>query len=278
MLSAGQETGTISQQISTPSATTKAMTYRKTKINDLPRYPYVVSIGTNVKGFYKHLCVGVILSNQFVLTAAHCVKPSKALKSKTKMYIAGGDDFVGSRKQTRFFAVRLEWHPQFKPLGGYDIALVRVHPKLPLDGIRFRSIHFNSKPQKDSGLKVSMVGWGRVSIGRVKKLKELPFETIDNGVCKQKHRFIFLTKVEMCAVHLKGSIGACDGDSGAPLIDVSKEKLYGLLSYGKKACKPLKPYAFTRVSEYSKWIKRTMNQMASYVNTYRANDTIWKNT
>nr|XP_017000405.2 trypsin eta [Drosophila takahashii] len=262
MLSAGQKTDNISQQISTLSATTKAMINSKPKINDLPRYPYVVSIGTNVKGSYKHLCVGVILSNQFVLTAAHCVKPSQALNSKTKMFVAAGDDFVGSRKQTRFFVVRLEWHPQFKPLGGYDIALMKVHPKLPLDGTRFRSINFNDRPQKASGVKVSMVGWGRVSIGRMKKLKELPFETIDNGVCKQKHRFVFLTKVEMCAVHLKGSIGACDGDSGAPLIDVAKGKLYGLLSYGKKACKPLKPYAFTRVSEYSKWIRRTMDKMA----------------
>lgn len=44
-------------------------------------------------------------------------------------------------------------------------------------------------------------------------------------------------------------------------MNVAKEQLYGLLSYGKKACQPLKPYAFTRVSLLSQWIKHSMRSL-----------------
>ncbi|XP_017040991.2 trypsin eta [Drosophila ficusphila] len=224
-----------------------------------PRYPYIVSIGSNEKGYNKHLCVGVIISNEHVLSAAHCIKSQK----KDKLYVSGGDDWLNSRtqKQTRFVVVQVIWHPQFKELGGHDIALVKVHPSFPLDNIRFRSIDFASKIQIGGGVSASLLGWGRVKMNQVRKLKELPFLTMENSLCKLRHRFIFLTETDICAMHLKGPVGACDGDSGGPLMDVVKEKIYGILSYGKKACKPNQPYAFTRVNIYSDWIEKTMGKM-----------------
>lgn len=107
-MSAAQETLSDTPQNSTPLlattvSTTKVISFR-------PRYPYIVSIGENLKGYYKHLCVGVILSNEFVLSAAHCIQtnPTKQL------YVAGGADSLNSRKQTRFFVVERRWHPQFR--------------------------------------------------------------------------------------------------------------------------------------------------------------------
>jgi len=57
-------------------------------------------------------------------------------------------------------------------------------------------------------------------------------------------------------------------------MDVANERLVGLLSYGKKACTPLQPYAFTRVSDYSKWIQQAMDYMDTVISV--ANRTIWK--
>nr|XP_036673768.1 mite allergen Eur m 3 [Drosophila suzukii] len=273
VLSAGQDTVSDSPTtvIDAPETSTPIMEGKSSPKRS--RYPYVVSIGTNTKGYYKHLCVGVIISNEFLLTAAHCIKRMPNQK-QAKKFVAGGDDFLGSRKQTRFFVVQVQWHPQFKLLGGHDIAVVRVYPKFPLDDKRFRSIQFKGKPRTGSGEKVSMIGWGRATVGRIKKIQETPFQTMRNDICKQKHRFVFLTKTDFCAVHLKGPQGACDGDSGAPLMDVANERLVGLLSYGKKACTPLQPYAFTRVSDYSKWIQQAMDYMDTVISV--ANRTIWK--
>ncbi|XP_016961041.1 mite allergen Eur m 3 [Drosophila biarmipes] len=269
-LSACQET--VFHVTNSAPPTTKAL-MKAQSIPNRSRYPYVVSIGTNVKGYYKHLCVGVIISDGFLLTAAHCLKTLPNHKPAPK-YVAGGDDFLGSRNQTRFFIVQVEWHPRFRMLGGHDIAVARVYPKFTLDNKRFRSIQFKVKPRKDVDERVTMLGWGRATIGRIKKLQETPYLTMQNWLCKHKYRFVFLTKTDICAMHLRGPKGACDGDSGAPLMDVANERLVGLLSYGRKACTPLQPYAFTRVSEYSKWIQETMDGMN--VGIMKANHTRWK--
>lgn len=203
-MSAAQETLSDTPQNSTPLlattvSTTKVISFR-------PRYPYIVSIGGNLKGYYKHLCVGVILSNEFVLSAAHCIQtnPTKQL------YVAGGADSLNSRKQTRFFVVERRWHPQFRVLGGNDIAVLRIYPKFPLDDVRFRSINFAGKPQRDSGTQASLVGWGRVGVGKIRKLQEMPFLTMENDECQQSHRFVFLKPLDICAMHLKGPRGPCD--------------------------------------------------------------------
>ncbi|XP_033164064.1 granzyme M [Drosophila mauritiana] len=269
-MSAGQETLSDSPQDSTPLLATTVSTMKV--ISFRPRYPYIVSIGENLKGYYKHLCVGVILSNEFVLSAAHCLQtnPTKEL------YVAGGADSLNSRKQTRFFVVERRWHPQFRMLGGNDIAVLRIYPKFPLDDVRFRSINFAGKPQRDSGIQASLVGWGRVGVGKIRKLQEMPFLTMENDECLRSHRFVFLKPLDICAMHLKGPRGPCDGDSGAPLMNVAKEKLYGLLSYGRKACTPLKPYAFTRINAYSSWIQESMDYMAASLKVIRMNRTVWK--
>uniref|UniRef100_A0A6P4EKB3 Granzyme M n=1 Tax=Drosophila rhopaloa TaxID=1041015 RepID=A0A6P4EKB3_DRORH len=265
VMSDEEETASINPQISTSSITKKPIVYRS-------RYPYVVSIGENVKGYYKHLCVGVIISEEFVLSAAHCIKTKK--NPPTRMYVAGGAEMLNSRKQIRFFVVEVRWHPKFKMLGGHDIGLLRVYPKFQLDDIRFRSISYKDKPQKDSGVRTTLVGWGRVKTSKKVKIQELPFKTIENDMCMKKHRFVFLTRTDICAIHLRGPKGPCDGDSGAPLVSDVKKNLYGLLSYGRKACTPLKPYAFTRVSVYSTWIKKTMDQMKVHI--IKVNRTVWR--
>ncbi|XP_017120509.1 chymotrypsin-2 [Drosophila elegans] len=264
VMSDEEETSSIGPQMSVSTTTKKAIVYRS-------RYPYVVSIGENLKGYYKHLCVGVIISDEFVLTAAHCIKSKKT--PPPRMFVAAGADMLNSQKQTRFFVVEVRWHPKFKLLQGHDIGVLRVFPKFQLDNIRFRSISFTVKPQQESGIRANLIGWGRVKISMRIGIQEIPFQTIENDVCKRKHRFVFLTGTDICAIHLRGSKGPCDGDSGGPLVSVVKEKLYGLLSYGRKACTPLKPYAFTRVSIYSDWIKKTMEEMKVHI--VRVNRTRW---
>ncbi|XP_039492079.1 granzyme M [Drosophila santomea] len=269
-MSAGQETVSETTQASTPSLATTMSAMKSTSFQ--PRYPYIVSIGENVKGYYKHLCVGVILSNEFVLSAAHCIK----MMPIKQLYVSGGADTLNSRKQDRFFVVEKRFHPQFKVLGGHDIAVLRVYPKFQLDDVRFRSINFTRKLRRGSGIKASLVGWGRVGVGKIKKLREMPFLTMENDECQRSHRFVFLKPLDICAMHLKGSKGPCDGDSGAPLMNVAKEMLYGLLSYGRKACTPLKPYAFTRISGYSGWIQESMDYMVARLQIIKINRTVWK--
>ncbi|KAH8418109.1 hypothetical protein KR009_003470, partial [Drosophila setifemur] len=255
--------------LATAKATTNQASYTHT-----PQYPYVVSIGENIRGDYKHLCVGVIISSEFLLSAAHCVMPLKDLKRPKALYVAGGADRLNSRAQLRFFVVAIKPHPQFKVLGGHDIALLQVYPKFPLDNVRFRSINFTSTVRQDGDRMASLLGWGRVSIRKVLMMQQLPFRTMKNDDCVGTYRFKYLKGSDICAMHLEGPLGACDGDSGGPLIDVKTELLYGLLSYGRKACQPKQPYAFTRISVHTSWISETMAKLKK-TRAYRANNTVW---
>ncbi|EDW81272.1 uncharacterized protein Dwil_GK11974 [Drosophila willistoni] len=154
-------------------------------------------------------------------------------------------------------------HPRFKFLKGYDILVIRVSPKFPIDGKRFSIINFKDAKRRSTGLDAVLLGWGRLGNRpyKPKNLESIPFKTIDNRVCLQTYRFKYLTETEICAVHSNPKIGlrgACDGDSGAPLVDLNNNIIYGLLSYGRRACQPQKPYAFTRISAHVNWIQQQM--------------------
>ncbi|XP_022213514.1 venom peptide isomerase heavy chain [Drosophila obscura] len=222
-------------------------------------FPYVVSIQENTKGYYKHLCGGAIIDVQFVLTAAHCVTKPTPLEPD-QLFVVGGSHTLNSMNETRFRVDRMKIHPDFKLLRGHDIVLLRVKPKFQLDNVRFSIIKYK-EIRRGGGINATFLGWGRLKRGEKKDLDLVPFETIKDTECRLTHKFVFLTRSEMCAVHTGIRRGACDGDSGGPLVDGNKHYLYGLLSYGRKACQKGQPYAFTRISMYGNWIRDEMNEM-----------------
>ncbi|BFF89866.1 trypsin-1 [Drosophila madeirensis] len=224
-----------------------------------PRFPYIVSIQENTKGYFKHLCGGAIIDVQFVLTAAHCVTKPKPLDTN-QLYVVGGSNTLNSENETRFGVIQMKVHPNFKLLHGHDIVLLRVKPKFQFDNSRFGKINYKVI-RRGGGISATFLGWGRMKRGDKKDLDLVPFETINDKVCLQNYKFVFLTKSEICAMHMGATRGACDGDSGGPLVDVNKQFLYGLLSYGRKACQKGQPYAFTRISMYGAWIRDEMNAM-----------------
>lgn len=202
---------TVSDPSTTSIATqeTVTVTTKTTGLTTSPKpkgqFPYVVSIGTNVNGYYQHLCVGVIISKENLLSAAHCVKFAKG-----KLYVVGGSDRINDEVKQRFVVVGKVQHPRFKILGGYDIVVLKVSPKFPLDDVRFKAISFEYTLPSSAGLQGSLVGWGRVKIRQRKMMQQLPFRTIDNRVCKRTHGFRYLASTDICAVHLNGPQGACD--------------------------------------------------------------------
>ncbi|XP_030374719.1 chymotrypsin-2 [Scaptodrosophila lebanonensis] len=231
------------------------------KTENITRYPFVVSLQKQGKEYYKHICGGAIIDEQFVLTSAHCILNPQQLSTTSLSIVAGTNQIYNRSSATRFHIKEIRTHKFFKPLKGNDIALLKVEPTIPIDNKRFSKIDFRNSSRKVAGLESLMLGWGRNIVNVIKDMEVVPFQTIEDEECELKHRFKYLTKSEICALSRKR--GACDGDSGGPLVDVESNGFYGLVSYGRRACEAGKPYAFTRISYYVKWIDETMNSMRS---------------
>ncbi|KAH8419055.1 hypothetical protein KR222_002115, partial [Zaprionus bogoriensis] len=223
-------------------------------------FPFVVSIQIYVSGKYQHLCGGSIISIRFVITAAHCTLKPRQLTAKD-LIVVGGSNHLFDKESKRFRVKAMQKHPEFIPLKGHDILLLLLATEIAVDNVRFGVINFRNETRKQAGLNAWLLGWGRTKPNVRKALEVIPFRTIEDAVCFLDFRFKYLTGSEICAINSKGPRGACDGDSGAPLVDMEQQALYGLLSYGRQPCQIGKPYAFTRLSVYIKWIEREMANM-----------------
>ena len=86
-----------------------------------------------------------------------------------------------------------------------------------------------------------------------------------DDMCKQIHNSKFglgtITDQNICAKGARG-VDACQGDSGGPLIclnDLSmRYELCGIVSWGDKNCRSVRPGVYTRPSEYLDWIFDTI--------------------
>lgn len=223
-------------------------------------FPFVVSIQVYTGTKYKHQCGGSILNSQFVVSAAHCtLKPSNL--SAKDLYVEAGSNLLFDTNATRIQVKAMKTHPEFRPLGGNDILLLQLSEELRIDDIQFGTIEYHNVSRTEGHLNAWLLGWGHTVPGVSKELEIIPFQTMEDKACFLEYRFKYLTDSEICAYNSGGPRGACDGDSGAPLVDATNHTIYGILSYGRNPCEAGKPYAFTRLSVYVKWIDREMEKM-----------------
>lgn len=223
--------------------TANAVTYGDPVENPQVEYPEVVPVwvgGTS-------LCSGTLVTQQVVLTAAHCVYGQKG-----PFQISVGGSTLNNG---RLIDIDATWyHPRYDAaFSQNDIAL--LHLKTPagvsrlgvLPGARLKSL----------GKKFQIVGWGRDQNGMITgKLHKLSLN--DQTVASRKFfKGLFNPKTMIGAGRffpdeiLYG--GGCTGDSGGPLYQGAagaSRVILGLTSYGAKSCTIYKPTVFTRVDFY----------------------------
>ncbi|XP_024935537.1 trypsin isoform X2 [Cephus cinctus] len=240
------------------------------------RHPWQVSVHYGDRSRElppRHVCGGSLLTAGWVLTAGHCktLAPKRAsgqfiiLAGKYKLGIM--EDTEQSRLVRRTFV-----YPEYPgTVAPHDIALMKL--ERPFDLNPFVSTVSLPYPEIIPTGDAMLTGWG--SIGRTRApenpeiLQAAILPILDYNTCKHALDKALrqdgpnpLHPTNICTGPLDGSLSACKGDSGGPLITINlfdQAEVVGVVSWGLFPCGARNaPSVYTRVSAYVTWIHRIM--------------------
>jgi len=231
-------------------------------------FPFMAAVGYNGDDGIGWYCGGTLISDYYVVTAAHCAN-NKYYGPPIKVRLGDLDlkrENDGS-EYVDYNIVDIKIHEQYRPPSRYnDIALIRLSPKVEITKF-IRPACLWTKHVVEHNVTIA-TGWGKTGVVEEQsdKLLKVPLNVFDNSICSKSYppnpRTLSsgITSTMMCVGDLKGGHDTCQGDSGGPII-VSKEGnrcisyIVGITSFGKGCGGPNIPAVYTRVSKYVPWIE-----------------------
>ncbi|XP_075943419.1 duodenase-1-like [Anarhichas minor] len=203
---------------------------------------YMASL-QNSKG---HYCGGFLISEDFVLTAAHC-------DLGITHVVLGTHDLKSVNDDNKISIKEKHKHESFKNVGsGNDIMLFKLSKKVSLNG-RVQTIPLPTSVMNNQD-DCQVAGWGYIKTNgkAVDDLRVVDVSIINLKDCTQV--WGSLPANVMCAGGYGTEKGFCQGDSGGPL--VCNGKAVGVVSFNNNfnCSYPDKPNVYTDVSKYLPWI------------------------
>ncbi|XP_016340664.1 granzyme-like protein 2 [Sinocyclocheilus anshuiensis] len=206
----------------------------------------------SVQKNWLHTCGGFLISDEFVLTAAHCRK-----NSETLTVVVGAHDLKNKTEGSVCIEVKsYHQHPDFTedPVMN-DIMLLRLEKKVTQN----EKVNWISIPIKEDETEVhsvcSVAGWGRLDNGSLSnRLMETHVKIMNHTKCENKWGKVDYSASQMMCTY--GNGGSCTGDSGGPL--VCGKTAVGVTSFGDpNLCNsPELPEVYMKVSAYLQWIHK----------------------
>lgn len=227
-------------------------------------WPWQVDIQTDDKG---HVCGGTIISESWILSAAHCFPNPNDISSY--MVYAGRQQLNGWNPDETSHRIRRVVVPlgYTDPQLGQDIALVelatavtwsdRIQPIcLPYADVEF-----------SSDMRCMITGWGNIRDGvglqGVGALQEVQLPIIDSKTCQDMYLINPTENIDirddmMCAGFQQGGKDSCQGDSGGPMVCQISDGSWvqaGIVSFGLGCAKPNRPGVYAKVSSFTNFIQ-----------------------
>ncbi|XP_041801284.1 chymotrypsin-like elastase family member 2A isoform X1 [Chelmon rostratus] len=226
-------------------------------------WPWQVSLQYQSGNSFYHTCGGTLISNQWVLTAAHCISSSRTYRVYLGKHSLDTNNEAGSIAISPAKIIVHENWDSYRIRN--DIALIKLSTPVTFSNTIMAACLPNSGDILPNHAPCYVTGWGRLWTGGpiADNLQQALLPVVDHATCSRYDWWGSQVTESMVCAGGDGQLASCNGDSGGPLNCQNPDgswDVHGVVSFGSGlGCNyPKKPSVFTRVSAYISWINNVM--------------------
>ncbi|XP_060744494.1 suppressor of tumorigenicity 14 protein homolog [Tachysurus vachellii] len=227
---------------------------------DVGEWPWQVSLHYQTSG---HVCGASIISNKWLLTAAHCFMTGDPVYRETEnwMTYSGMNDQQREENTVQMRELKtIITHSDYNQMTfDNDIAVLELKEPLEFTSTVHPVCLPSSSHVFPPGMPCWVTGWGALREAGITAfvLQKAMVKIINDSVCDSITEGQVTSRM-LCSGFLTGGVDACQGDSGGPLVCLSEANIWfqcGIVSWGEGCARRNKPGVYTRLTKFRQWIQ-----------------------